>query len=474
MPLAEHEDLREADTNAYPIGTLASSTPVDESESTEEEKKEPLHTAPNASPIAGLLVTQTINVTHTNGVASVARPDRVYLIPFWAIGFIDLANSGDFAANVFNEIPVPIYATVLMVLGGVFALVMSMVAFYDARHSSRNIQLMREERQRLRRAVGKDEEKVDMAGQANALLELNTRDIRTEIFDRAGMELTMGTAAFLVSVGCFLAPGGANTRVFQASNLLSGYIGNSPAAFYGLINALWSIMAWTRAQRHRRNAMSRLQPGSTRDAFMKRNLLVRLHAIASGLSALISGSLGMVTPTHWWPYPVLLVCGIVFFWSTWEYKQKIGYQRAVLSELDELQVSTHAILQEIKFLDHVKKNHLKKDLAVVSTVITSQPVMATYAHLVMNVGTVIRLDLFEQLCIKAVAKEQLLAEFFPADGSEDTGMSLTPQHFFSVGEDNSSLVLQLTQDCLQAVTERDLHLREQYLLEMLGCCLTSG
>lgn len=474
MPSAEHGELQEADAIAHPTETSASSTPVDESESTETDKKEPAHTLPHASPIAGLLNTQNVNITHANGVASVARPDRVYLIPFWAIGFIDLANSGDFAANVFNEIPVPIYATVLMVLGGVFALVMSIVAFYDARHSLRNIQLMREERQRLRRGVGSDEEKADMTGQANALLELNTRDIRTELFDRAGMELTMGTAAFVVSVGCFLAPGGANTRVFQASNLLSGYIGNAPAAFYGLINALWSIMAWTRARRHRRRAMSCLQPGSIRDAFMRRNLLVRLHAIASGLSALVSGSLGMVTPTHWWPYPVLLVCGIVFFWGTWEYKQKIGYQRAVLNEFDELQVTTHAILQEIEFLNHVRKNHLKKDLAVVGTVITSQPVMATHAQLAMNVGTVVRLDLFEQLCIKAVLNKQFLAELHAFDRPKQTEMSLTPQHFFSVGEGTLSQVLQLAQECLQAVTERDLHLREQYLLEMLGCCLTSG
>src|ERR1700743_1635018 len=34
------------------------------------------------------------------------------------VGFLELANAGDFAANVFNQIPVPAYAAALMAVGG--------------------------------------------------------------------------------------------------------------------------------------------------------------------------------------------------------------------------------------------------------------------------------------------------------------------------------------------------------------------
>jgi hypothetical protein len=34
--------------------------------------------------------------------------------PLAGVGFLELANAGDFAANVWNKVPVPIYGAVLM------------------------------------------------------------------------------------------------------------------------------------------------------------------------------------------------------------------------------------------------------------------------------------------------------------------------------------------------------------------------
>jgi hypothetical protein len=47
---------------------------------------------------------------------------------------------------VWNEIPVPGYATALMAVGGTLALSISLIAFKDAELSQRNILLPQEER----------------------------------------------------------------------------------------------------------------------------------------------------------------------------------------------------------------------------------------------------------------------------------------------------------------------------------------
>jgi hypothetical protein len=61
------------------------------------------------------------------------------------VGFLELANAGDFAANVWNEIPVPGFVVALMAVGGTLTRGHSLFAFSNARLSRRNILLLREE-----------------------------------------------------------------------------------------------------------------------------------------------------------------------------------------------------------------------------------------------------------------------------------------------------------------------------------------
>ena len=68
-----------------------------------------------------------------------------------SVGFLELANAGDFAANVWNQIPVPIFATVLMGIGGTLALGMAIMAVQDFHLSWRNVKLLRQERVQLQR-----------------------------------------------------------------------------------------------------------------------------------------------------------------------------------------------------------------------------------------------------------------------------------------------------------------------------------
>jgi len=67
-----------------------------------------------------------------------------------AVGILELANTGDFAANIWNQVPVPHYAVALMALSGTLALSVSYFALKDAQLSWRNLLFLHEERRYLR------------------------------------------------------------------------------------------------------------------------------------------------------------------------------------------------------------------------------------------------------------------------------------------------------------------------------------
>ncbi|KEQ69434.1 hypothetical protein M436DRAFT_55676, partial [Aureobasidium namibiae CBS 147.97] len=249
---------------------------------------ENVHLQQHNRPSTNLTFTRNKNSRYT-----LCRRSRIRGIPPLGIGFLDIANSGDFAANVFNHVPVPIYAVVLMAIGATVALGMSFLAFSDLKTSLKNVKLLRKERTLLKA----------MDSDRAAELELNHRDLGTEIFDRAGVDIAMGIGAFLIAIGTYMAIGGANPKVFVASNLLSGYIGNALPAVYGLCNIGWSINVWIRAHKQVSAVYIHLQDGVPKDLLLRRGRGVQEHAILTAVVCLVSGALSMVTPTHWWPYP---------------------------------------------------------------------------------------------------------------------------------------------------------------------------
>ncbi|GAB7353850.1 hypothetical protein MBLNU459_g4214t2 [Dothideomycetes sp. NU459] len=321
---------------------------------------------------------------------------RIRNIPTSAIGFIDLANAGDFAANVFNEIPVPWYAIVLMALGATAAGIMSLVAWTDGRQSWKNICNLRQERRALRATVS-DITKADHS--LLARLDLNRRDYGTEVFDRAGMELALGFAALLVCVGTYMAIDGADRKVWFVSNLLSGYIGNAPAAAFGLINSAWSWHVWSRASKQRQAARSALDENPVRDALLLRIRTVQKHAVLTGVVCLISGAMSMLTPTRWWPYPILLVCGLSFVYGTFVYKFKIGYERPL--NLHSTTMHADTLIDELAFLISFRKaweaapNEALKECEVDCNSVQQ------VVHLL------VRCDVFEDFCIRLLNDSEL-------------------------------------------------------------------
>ena len=167
-----------------------------------------------------------------------------------SVRFLEPANAGDFAANVYNFIPVPPYAIALIAMGGTLALSMSYFAFIDSRLVWSNLLLLREERRHLRKSKAGCSVNEQINQDLDTRLSVNFREMRTEIVNRILMDLFMGFSAIVIGIGTFMAIGGANPRVFRASNLLSGYIANVPLTLYAVVNASWCLHARTKAHQH--------------------------------------------------------------------------------------------------------------------------------------------------------------------------------------------------------------------------------
>lgn len=191
--------------------------------------------------------------------------------------FLECANAGDLAANVWNEVPAPIYASVLMGVGGFMALCIAMFAFRDALLSWTNIVLLHQERQYLLQRKATRTQQHVLAQDLEVRLDVNFRETVTEWMNRFGMDVLMGFGAMIVGTGTLLAIGGRNANVFRVSNLLSGYVGNGPAALWGLGNVAWCIFNWGRVHHHSKAGDLEFEKGD----YIASRLQNRIHVVCS-------------------------------------------------------------------------------------------------------------------------------------------------------------------------------------------------
>jgi hypothetical protein len=251
-----------------------------------------------------------------------------------AVGYLEFANALDFAANVWNSIPVPTFAAALMGLGGSIAIILSFFALNDGIKAWRNVKLLRGERAHLKSVV-RDEE---MAARGvvdgydvDVKIEVNRRELGQEIVDRLAMDVFMGFSSLVVGVGTLLAIAGANPRIYHASNLLSGYIGNSPSAFWGLGNTLWSAYLFRRARRHYVIGTRDLHHEVVKARLKRRTNAVRIHSFIMGLATLVSAPCGLITATMWQGYPPLIPCILLAKWGNVIWRRRLGYTRFPIS-----------------------------------------------------------------------------------------------------------------------------------------------
>lgn len=289
-----------------------------------------------------------------------------------SLGFLELANATDFAANVWNQNPPPIISVVFMVVGATAALVIFAFAARDMPKSWRNGRLLRHERGKLNAMLGslqasemEDEPRLARRTMKDlrTSINLNTRELGNELLDRFVMGLGLGFGAVTLAAGTYLAIGGANKHIYDASNTLTSYMSNVPATIYGLVNAAWCIYGWRRAQSHIRAVRHGLphEPWEGKvdiaAAIQHREAHVKAHAIINGFSGILGGVGGLMTATAYihpqavWGYLLLIPCVMAAIFANVVWRRKINYDRDIeepkpLGAYDLLNHAGYALVTE--------------------------------------------------------------------------------------------------------------------------------
>jgi hypothetical protein len=389
-----------------------------------------------------------------------------------SVGFLEFANACDFAANVWNTIPVPTYAAVLMGLGGTFALAMAGFALLDAIRSWHNIAHLRQERRRLRicRQSCKDEAFLD------ARLEVNRREIGIEVIDRFTMDTFMGFGSLLIGVGTLMAIKGANRRVFFVSNLLSGYFGNTPPAVWGLANTIWCTHLWRRANRHLAAGSKVLNSEVVTNALKPRINLIKWHTMLMGVTTLVAGAGSLVTATRWWGYVVLIPCIVVFVYDNFLWRNKLGYERSTTGQEEHWE---HGAVEELEWV------------VFEGNALMQNPTFAEHSPQNINAAMsfIIRCYLFEELSIRLLrngafsdhalqlssdglrlSSEKLQASSDGLQASEKE-LTMTPQIIMAASDQFSPFILQTVESCILEAGVKQLRWKERFLLELVGSYL---
>lgn len=253
------------------------------------------------------------------------------------VGYLDLANSLDFPANVWNQRPPPLFAKVLMGLGGSIMLLFISVAVIDFRRSLANTRLLRDERRVLRSALSElDEKERGRRRVLKAWLGVNRRELGWENFDRIGLDVAMGVSGVIVGIGTLLAIRGDKKVIYHASNLMSGYVGNSFMPAFAAVNTAWSGYMFLAGRRHAQalNDAGRGIDPATRRKMMGQARRHQLYAAMMVCSTWVTAVGSMMSATMWQGYVVLIPSIVGSIWCNWFWRKELGYNRRLFQDWD--------------------------------------------------------------------------------------------------------------------------------------------
>ncbi|OAL40261.1 hypothetical protein AYO20_00681 [Fonsecaea nubica] len=403
-----------------------------------------------------------VTLTERRGRYKPLHPGRLRNSLLAGVGFLELGNAGDFAANVWNEIPVKKWVAVLMALGATLALVTSLFAFRDITLSWRNIRVLREERLHLRREQARCRNNKACLRSVEALLGVNFRESGTELLDRLIVDVLLGFGALLVSIGTYMAIGGANPSVFAASNLLSGYIGNAAGALYGLINAAWSTYVSIRAYRHRSAGLVKLQSDLAKRLLRHRTRQVQTHAMVLAITGLAAGAGGLITATMWWGYIILVPCIVSNIYCNWMWRHQIGYERPIAANIVE--IDQQSLIRELERVDAMR-NYLGNRKP------SNSPKGDTthdFTSIVSIIRFMISIDVFESFCVRVMRDSRLSAALLQASKGD---LTIHEQTFRELDRKYLPPLIEIARLHIEERGPVQLRYRERYLLEALGCYL---
>lgn len=398
-------------------------------------------------------------VKEKDGHWALSKDGRLVNNLSWVVGFMELANAGDFAANVWNDIPVPVYAIVFMAIGGTVAGVLSVFAFLDSRRACYNVRYLRRQRKQLFEEKQQREARSESTLETDVILALNFRELGIELVARWIMDLLMGFGAVLICVGTYMAIGGANPQVFHASNLLSGYIGNTPIAVFGLCNSMWAGYMFSKAQGHVR-ATRKVLGSCTATALVKRRARkVQVFSVINGTATILGGVGSMITATMWWGYVILIPVIIASLFCNIWWRKMMGYTRA---ERNPAMVKEELVYSlEFAATAAAAKKTVADPEAMpqwCSEMPSSLPDMLEFLSFH---------SLFHQYCIEIMTNDDI-CQALGGNNAEVTEVSINIEDILALSSAFHPTLLETAKSVARNVDVVHFKNRERYLAELLG------
>lgn len=377
-----------------------------------------------------------------------------------AVGFLELANAGDFAANVWNDIPVPVYAIVFMAIGGTFAGILSIFAFDDARYAWRNVVFLRRQRAQLKESLKRRESQNHNSRDVKVLLELNLRELGCETINRFGMDILMGFGAVLICIGTYMAIGGANRKVWLASNILSGYLGNAPIAVYGLVNSAWAAYLAVKTEEHVR-ATARAMPGSLDYRLVRqRGKRLQLYCGINGTITLVGGIASMLTATQWWAYVILIPVIVLSFTCNWFWRTKLGYSHDDMRQMPDMDVQK--LSKVLRFAAEARTGLGRNAQAAEKDLVRQAATLPQALDLIDTAG------LLESFCIKVVSDSRLCYALCDPHAEQ---LEVSLADIAALPDTLHPALLEAAHDCLRSAGVRRFAHLERFTAELLGIYL---
>ncbi|PMB71352.1 hypothetical protein BM221_001439 [Beauveria bassiana] len=397
---------------------------------------------------------------HTSGAYTPVLEQRFRNNLRLAVGFLELANAGDFAANVWNQIPVPVYAIVCMAIGATGAGVLSFFAFDDARYSWRNVVFLRRQRAQLKETLQRRESHGQSSRDVRVLLELNLRELGCETINRFGMDVLMGFGAVLICIGTYMAIGGANKNVWLTSNILSGYLGNAPIALYGLVNSGWATYLAIKTEGHVK-ATARALPGSLEYRLVKeRAKKLQLYCGINGAITLVGGVASMLTATQWWAYVILIPVIVLSFTCNWFWRTRLGYSHDDMRQMPDMDVEK--LCKVLRFAAEARTGLARNAELAERDLVLQAATVPQALDLIDTSG------LLEAFCINVVSDSRLCYALCDPN-AEQVEVSLAD--IAALPDTFHPALLEAAHDCLRSAgVSRYAHL-ERFSAELLGIYL---
>lgn len=376
----------------------------------------------------------------------------------WGVGLLELANAGDFAANIWNDVPVPLHAVILMAIGGTVAGVICVFAFLDSVKARHNINFLQHQRAELRAVQASRLDDVQPSQSSIEVLDqLTKRELRTETISRWCMDILMGVGAVLIAIGTFMAIGGANHTVWFVSNILSGYLGNAPIALFGVINASWQGIVWRRMHHHKKAAAKHLNGDASLTLIRKRCHYVQLYSVVNGSATILGGVASMLTPTWWWAYVILIPVIVSSYFCNFWLRKKIGYDRPHIDTGVSLDAS--CIIFELCLAVRLKR------------IVEDHP-DAALAHLVPDRETpdsllafLISHGLFETFCLRLINDKRICP---PRDQSKALQLNFDREILLALHDVHTSAFWKVADELLRIDGRKHFRHRQRFFTELLG------